>query len=600
MAVVGLFAAALIWPYLPVLRATPIPVWLIVGLVGYYARGNFIDAALFVALHVCAEFFGEPFVDANALAMLTLGLLALSGRPRFALLTGIAIFALFLACADLKLRFAGSVLTWQDLHFFFRQFADNMGVASSQPTLVMYAVGASLALLSTAMISWRFDGGKSRASLKGCRPSRRHHAARVLAAMMAAWCASELWILGKSSSQRSAWLFSEVQRSGPVSTFMSTLHLKAVAQYEKADTAQFARDVQALQRDSPGAGSGADIVLFLQESQFNPMAIVGCPASLCASGAFESDAATTDHGKLRVHVFGGGTWLTEFSLATGVPHTIFGRAGEYAPFNVAPAVSRSFMRSLKAAGYHTVAVYPVRGGMMNARIAYRAYGFDEFLDANDLGMPGGFDTSDEAMHAAALRTLKRARETGKPVFLLTVTIFNHGEHGIATGRLPKGLKEQAHQVIGPAVEANNLADYVWRTREFGKAYEQTRKAVLGEARPAVLAWFGDHQPPFATAPKLRALIRDSVEDPRVPQEFLTWYHIATNGQRHDTGPQAHQVDVVFLPGLLAQRAGAALDEWLAANVLARERCDGLLRECADPTWRNVYYTYLLSDLNSFR
>ena len=32
------------------------------------------------------------------------------------------------------------------------------------------------------------------------------------------------------------------------------------------------------------------------------------------------------------------------------------------------------------------------------------------------------------------------------------------------------------------------------------------------------------------------------------------------------------LDLVFLPGLLAQAAGAPIDDWLAANILARVEC----------------------------
>jgi len=427
-----------------------------------------------------------------------------------------------------------------------------------------------------------------------------HWAARGLAAVMAVWCTAELGHAAKGVSQQSPWFLSETPRKTPVSTFLSTLHLQPVAGYEKAETAQFARDVKALRLASPTRRPAADIVLFLQESQFNPTAFEGCPPSLCQSALFQGDAQTTDDGELRVHTYGGGTWLSEFSVATGIPHTLYGRSGDYASFNVAPGVNRSFVRSLKAAGYHTVAVYPVKGGMMNARTAYRAYGFDDFFDSADLGLPGTFETTDAVMHAAAVETLKRARRHGKPVFLLALTIFNHGEHGVGAKPVPRDLKAQARQAMRPDIETDNLADYVWRTREFGKAYAQTRTAVLGAAKPAVLAWFGDHQPPFATAPRLRDLVRASAASPPVPHRYVTWYHIATNRERQEPGPRRRRLDITFLPGLLAQRAGVELDDWLAANVLARERCGGLLIECVDAASRNTYYSYLLGDLHSIR
>src|SRR6185295_225504 len=120
---------------------------------------------------------------------------------------------------------------------------------------------------------------------------------------------------------------------------------------------------------------------------------------------------------------------------TGVPHDAFGPAGEFASFSVAPHVHRSFVRSLKAAGYRTVALYPTRGGMMNGRIAYAGYGFDEFLDAAELGLPEAWGTPDALVHEAARRVLASQRQRDQPVFLFALTIFNHAEHGVEMERV---------------------------------------------------------------------------------------------------------------------------------------------------------------------
>jgi hypothetical protein len=126
--------------------------------------------------------------------------------------------------------------------------------------------------------------------------------------------------------------------------------------------------------------------------------------------------------------------------------------------------------------------------------------------------------------------------------------------------------------------------------------DATRQEVLGSTRPAVVAWFGDHQPPFANAPALRNAIKAFPAQPQVPDKYITWFDIATNlGTPLARSPPA-VTDIVFLPGLLAQRAGVPLDPWLGANVLARQKCGSLLMECPDSGWRDAYLTYLLDDL----
>jgi hypothetical protein len=366
------------------------------------------------------------------------------------------------------------------------------------------------------------------------------------------------------------------------------------------DTAAFRQRVQRQMAAAPGVAKPADIVLFLQESQFNPATIDGCPPELCRLDVFEPRSDTVVQGPLQVNIYGGGTWLSEFALASGVPHTAFGPAGDFAPFTVAPGLRHSFARSLKAAGYRTVAVYPVRGGMMNARMAYASYGFDRFLDSDDLGLSGSYYTSDLDVHAAAQRVLQEERGHGQPVFLMVVTIFNHAEHGARMDRVPPALVAQASARFPQGKVGINVADYIWRTREFEHALAGTRVAVLDAGRPAVLAWFGDHQPPFGNALELRDRIRSvPTQDGIVPARYQTWYQVSSNAGHLTRDTALRRLDVSFLPGLLAQAAGVRFDEWLAANVTAREECAGVLQGCARAESHDAYLSYLSKDLGEF-
>lgn len=581
---------------LSVLSETPIPVVVAAGVAGFCVRWRVRDAALFVAAHVAAEVWGEPIVAPLLLACLSLGLLALSGRPRFSLLMGSGLLMLLLLASHLKRQFAGSVLTVQDVRYFVLQLQDNIGVMLSQPTVLLAAGATLVALVGAGVASWRWDGAAALAT--GQRQVMRH-VGRVLAAAMAVGSGAALDRLAQQFSRSSAWQFSEIFVKQPVSTFLSTLHLDPTLHYQRVNTERFASEVKQLRSGASPGQPPSDIVVFLQESQFNPLAIRGCPQALCSLPLFQGGDDVQAQGELRVHVHGGGTWLSEFALATGVPHTLFGRAGDYASFNVAPGVQRSFVRSLKQAGYYTVALYPVRGGMMNARLAYQGYGFDEFIDSDQAGLPGSYDTPDRDIHEAAVGALERARQHGKPVFLMAVTIFNHSEHG-RMFRVPPDVSDLASRIDGAQRERENLVDFVWRTREFARAYDDTRRAVLGSGRPTVLAWFGDHQPPFGSAPVLRSRIKAMAQPPRAPDRYLTWYQVSSNRPPAEARAEDRLLDIVFLPGLLAEQAGVKLDEWLAANVVARQRCQGLLQECPSEQWRNAYLSYLLQDLQAFR
>ncbi|HVE54256.1 MAG TPA: sulfatase-like hydrolase/transferase [Ramlibacter sp.] len=577
------------------LMRTPLGLGLGLGVAGYLLRRNPWDAAV-LGLPLLAGDSVEIWLGSLLVAVATAATFAATRRPRFAAYTGVALLGLLVVAIRLKERFAGAMLTWHDLKFFFLQFADNVGVMASQPTLLAYAAATLVVLGGLGWFCWRLD----RAALAPATGAGQA-AAALLAAALAVWSGTLLRAEVTALGRQDAWILGSLGDFGrPLSAFLATAGRVPSWAPPPADTTAFGARVQRRLASAPAAARAADIVLFLQESQFNPASIDGCPESLCRLDFFEPSARTQAQGPLQVHIFGGGTWLTEFAVASGVPHLAFGPAGDFAPFTVAPSVRRSFARSLRAAGYRTVALYPVRGGMMNARLAYASYGFDRFLDSDDLGLSGSYATTDEDMHAAARRVLAEERRHGAPVFLMVVTIFNHGEHGARMDRVPPGLVASAATSFPEGKLATNVADYAWRTREFARAFEATRAAVVDGGPPAVLAWFGDHQPAFGNALALRDRIR-AIATPSgtVPARMQTWYQVHGNTAFLPREAALRPLDVVFLPGLLAQAAGARWDEWLAANVLAREECAGLLQGCAWAGSAEAYLTYLQKDLGAF-
>lgn len=587
---VGLLLALHFW-HVPV--ATPLVLSAAAALVAYVGSRRRSDA-IALAIPPLVGFWVDADVGAPTVLAACLVFYLLTMRPRFAAVAGSTVVALLLTCISLKKRFAGTTLTWQDIRFFFLKFDDNVAVMASQPTLLWFAGGALGLAALACHLAWRWSPSSGRAGRPGAAT------AAILAVFLIGHSG---YIVARKASALTAagdyWVIGEGQLARPILTFFATASLEPRWQVDAADTTAFRLDSRKLVSGA-GVARPADIVVFLQESQFNPATIAGCPAALCELDAFGAKDEDIARGPMQVHTFGGGTWKTEFAFETGVPHDAFGPAGEFAPFNIAPGMHRSFARSLKAAGYRTVALYPTRGGMMNGRAAYAAYGFDEFYDASDLGLSGGYDTPDELVHAAARTVLARERQHDQPVFLFVLTIFNHAEHGVHMERVPVELVAKASRAFESPDEALSVADYVWRSQEFEHALDLTRSAVLGTPRPAVLAWFGDHQPPFANAITLRQRMRSlPTASGTVPARYQTWYEVTSNTP-HPVEEQAPRaVDIVFLPGLLAQAAGAPLDDWLAANVSAREQCDGLLEACRAPAVRAAYLSYLWRDLKEF-
>ena len=85
----------------------------------------------------------------------------------------------------------------------------------------------------------------------------------------------------------------------------------------------------------------------------------------------------------------------------------------------------------------------------------------------------------------------------------------------------------------------------------------------------------------------------------VPARYQTWYEVSSNRPDRVLEKSPRALDLAFLPGVLAQAAGVPIDDWLAANVLARTECSGLLEACRMPGAREAYLSYLWQDLKEF-
>lgn len=567
---------------------SPVSVALSMALAGYASRARVSDGLIYAAAHLAASYL-DVAIGPATLASLALALLALTGRPRLSLALAMGLCAAIAGGNELMERFASTSLTSQDMHYFAAQFAANREIFATQPTVGTALLGGLLAFALVAAAASLLDGTPAQ---------ERRVLVRVAAYVFLGTCMA--WAVAAPAAragQEPAPNLHAEHPYTPLLNFLSTLFAEPSARWSRVPTQAFAAAVdKRMAHATASTPPPADIVLFLQESQFNPALVSGCPPTLCELPTFAASGDTRDFGPLRVPVHGSGTWLSEFAIMTGLPHHLWGRAGRYAPFNVAPRVRQSLVRSLKTAGYYTIGIYPTQGGLMNGREAFRAYGFDEFVDAEALGLAPGFASPDREIHAAAVRALERGRRLGKPVFVFALTIFNHSEHGIELERVPPDIQQTLLAALPDPDEAMSLADYVWRSREFSQSFEAMSHTLLGGARPTVLAWFGDHQPPFALAPGLPKRIASVIPG---AGPFTTWYGVRSNVSPKTAPPAAQAtLDLVFLPGVLAERARVPLDRWLAANVQARRECGGSLSDCAQPSAGSEYLTYLLDTLGA--
>ena len=307
-----------------------------------------------------------------------------------------------------------------------------------------------------------------------------------------------------------------------------------------------AAELPPLKNLSLGAPPGAlpDLFFILQESTFHPRLVRPGyePTTL-----FSSQASHT--GDLHVHTYGGGTWMTEFSLVSQMRPQEFGNGGLYVFHQLEGRIKRSVFTLLKELGYRTIVVYPVPGEFINARNFYKSIGVDEFYDPESLGISKGWDWEipDKKFYEAIQRKIEGTKQ---PIALLMLTIIQHGPH----------------DAIDP------VTDYLTRFEQSDEAYGSFLDFLLLRGRKAGVVAFGDHHPDFTNS--------------RMPDEHtkeLTAYEIrclhfnCTN--KALARNKSRTLDIGVLTPIALEEFGFSLDDLSLLQKTLLGTCDADLSRC---------------------
>jgi hypothetical protein len=237
-----------------------------------------------------------------------------------------------------------------------------------------------------------------------------------------------------------------------------------------------------------------NIVFFHAESTFDPNDAFRLSERVDLP-LWSGGRATQAIGPLLVNVIGGGSWVTEFEVLTGVDSRLFGYQGFYTHQYLSPIVRNSFPKYLAQKGYHTIAYYPVEGSFFNAQSAFENYGLQEFIDGPALGLSADWSQIvDRDVIGAIIR--KGAFERPGPSFYFISTTENHGPHACHS----ESAQPFRVRFVGPASpeQTCTLHEYLRRARSTSDAFEavaaQLRAIEKRTGRPYVLLAYGDHQP----------------------------------------------------------------------------------------------------------
>lgn len=537
------------------------------------------------------KFYALAIVFSSALL-----LLFASARLSFSLLTPAVLFTLLKVASMLKFEFLLTPVLAPDLEYYLNW--QTVELVGRYPILLGFTL-TMLVLIPLALLpGWIWETAQDWTGRGGLRAAALRVSGSLGAAALLAVC---LMPTGPFSGVFNKPMWATVTDRSYLTAFFTSFNDTEVqrptipANVDRTISWQLDKPLRAPQKRP-------DVVAVLEESTFNPSMLNVCKLPVCKVGMFQPDKKTRAGGPLTVHTFGGGTWTSEFALMTGLADVLFGNAGLYAPYSLAPRIAHTLPDAFKAAGYRVIAIYSHSGEFLNARNAYGNYGFDKFYDGTDYGL--GWKSTDAELLAVfrEIYAEETAARPEQPLFIFTLTLHQHGPHMTPYDQLPAPYDKPlfpgkfAPEKLDAWLNLN-LSNYLERAKQSSEMLAELEKMLWDSGRPAVLMHFGDHQPSFDGA---MHSIPKTVPKAAGPNSSRVTYYMLKTSFPIPKMPVYEALDIVFLGSLLLDAAGVPKDAFYQANTLLRDRCAGRYLDCKDPKVLASYHDYIFNALQDLR
>jgi hypothetical protein len=280
--------------------------------------------------------------------------------------------------------------------------------------------------------------------------------------------------------------------------------------------------------------------------------------------------------RLRVETYGGGSWVTEFALLTGISTKAFGDMRMFVQVLMEGRLKETLPQALANCGYRTLMLFPMSNGFVSLDRFYRSIGFSEILDQRAQGAPTTRER-DRFYFQNALDAMDHHFKTSdRPLFVYIQTMASHGPYDRAympqenvPGGGP-GMSAEMNEYLRRAAMAS-------RDRDFFK--DEISRRFPEE--PVLVVRYGDHQP-SAT----REIINDVWGDdsPDVGQDgspgpFITFYAMEGHNVPVPPLPASDPLDIAYVGTLMLQAAGLPLSASQQERKRLMMACEGRYFGC---------------------
>jgi Sulfatase len=280
--------------------------------------------------------------------------------------------------------------------------------------------------------------------------------------------------------------------------------------------------------------------------------------------------------KLRVETFGGASWLTEFSLLTGLSTQSFGGMRQFLQQVMAGGIHDTLPQALARCGYRNVMFYPMLRHFLGSGRFFEATGIREIFDAKAQGAKLA-NERDRFYYANALAEIGRhMKASAQPLFLYIQTMAAHGRYDYA-------YSPEVTVAGGGPGTSPELSEYLRRLGMARMDYAFLRSELVRRfpGHAFLMVHYGDHQP-TATKSLLGFDVNASIEDIMASGNDaarMTYYALDAVRYRPPPLPSMDVLDVAYLGTMLLEAAGVPLSDSHRERRRLMMLCRGRYHDC---------------------
>ena len=280
--------------------------------------------------------------------------------------------------------------------------------------------------------------------------------------------------------------------------------------------------------------------------------------------------------KLRVETYGGASWLTEFSLLTGLSTQSFGGMRQFVQHVMAGKVGDTLPQALTRCGYRNVLLYPMLRYFLGSAKFFAAAGMSEIIDARDQGAKRA-NERDQFYYTNALGEIARhVAASRQPLFLYVQTMAAHGAYSytympeVSVPGGGPGTPPEVHEYLRRLGMAR--MDYAFLRDELVRRFPARAVPDRALRRPPA------DRDAVASGLRRRRLHRGR-DGSGKDAARLTYYALDGIRYRPPPLPSLDVLDVAYLGTVVLEAAGVPLSDAYRERRRLMLLCNGRYHDC---------------------